>query len=181
MAQANVIAKVSSLSGEAFARDSSGNLRRLQPGDVIREGETVVAGNGAEVVLTLADGRSLVVSERQSVTVDAEVAAEVKPDASDSALAQKNGFEKIAAALQDGEDLDALLDAEAPAAGETGPGNEGHSFVEFLRIVEAVDPQSYSFGTGDRGVLNTVEGAPLMPRADAEAIVVYGPVTVDSP
>ena len=57
MAQANVIAKVSSLSGEAFARDSSGNLRRLQPGDVIREGETVVAGNGAEVVLTLADGR----------------------------------------------------------------------------------------------------------------------------
>ncbi|MDX9738561.1 MAG: retention module-containing protein, partial [Azonexus sp.] len=98
MAQANVIAKVSSLTGEAFARDASGNLRRLQSGDVIREGETVVAGNGAEVVLTLADGRSLVVSERQSVTVDAEVAAEVKPDASDSALAQKNGFEKIAAA-----------------------------------------------------------------------------------
>ena len=173
MAQANVIAKVSSLTGEAFARDASGNLRRLQSGDVIREGETVVAGNGAEVVLTLADGRSLVVSERQSVTVDAEVAAEVKPDASDSALAQKNGFEKIAAALQEGEDLDALLDAEAPAAGETGPGNEGHSFVEFLRIVETVDPQSYSFGTGGRGVLNAIEGVPLG--------VVYGPISVDSP
>ena len=40
MAQANVIAKVSSLTGEAFARDASGNLRRLQSGDVIREGET---------------------------------------------------------------------------------------------------------------------------------------------
>ncbi|MFV0370317.1 MAG: retention module-containing protein, partial [Azonexus sp.] len=151
MAQAAVIAQVSSLTGEAFARDASGNLRRLKAGDAIREGETVVAGNGAEVVLSLADGRSMVVGERQSVTVDAEVAAAVKPDAGDSAVAQKSGFQKIAAALQDGDDLDALLDEEAPAAGDTGPGNEGHSFVEFLRIVEMVDPQAYRFGTDDRG------------------------------
>lgn len=75
MAQAAVIAKVSSVTGEAYARDSAGNLRRLKAGDVIREGEVVVSGNGAQVVLALADGRSMVIAERQAVTLDAEVAA----------------------------------------------------------------------------------------------------------
>jgi T1SS-143 domain-containing protein len=163
MAQSTVIAKVSSVSGEAYARDSAGNSRRLKAGDVIREGETVVTANGGEVVLALADGRSMVVVERQSVTLDAEVAAQDKPDAADGGVASSEvGFEQLAGLIAEGGDLDALVEAEATAAGEGASGNEGHSFVEFLRVVETVSGQQYGFSTersapedtlqGDRGV-----------------------------
>lgn len=43
---AAVIARVGRITGEAFARDADGNLRRLKSGDAIREGEVVQAGQG---------------------------------------------------------------------------------------------------------------------------------------
>ena len=47
---AQIIAKVANLSGEAFLEGCRcGNSRRLKSGDVIREGETVVASEGALV------------------------------------------------------------------------------------------------------------------------------------
>ncbi|WP_298398844.1 retention module-containing protein [uncultured Azonexus sp.] len=180
MAQAAVIAKVSSVTGEAYARDSAGNLRRLKAGDVIREGEVVVSGNGAQVVLALADGRSMVIAERQAVTLDAEVAAQDKPDASDSAVARSEpGLDQLASVIADGGDLDALLDAEAPAAGEAASGNEGHSFVEFLRVVENVDGQQYGFATERNAPEDTFQGA-LLPEEEvpAEPITV---ISVDDP
>lgn len=61
MAQAQVIAKISSISGEAFARDASGKMRRLKVGDAVREGESVVASDGSLVTLKLADGREMAV------------------------------------------------------------------------------------------------------------------------
>ena len=100
MAQAQVVAQVSVLSGQAFARDSAGNMRRLKLGDAIREGESVVAADGAKVVLTLADGREINVRPGETARIDAEVAAAVKPDASDSAVVNnQDGFKKIASAL----------------------------------------------------------------------------------
>ncbi|HEX6735250.1 MAG TPA: retention module-containing protein, partial [Azonexus sp.] len=142
MAQAQVFAKVSSLSGEAYARNAEGRLRRLKVGDEIREGESVVTADGAQVVLQLADGRQLTVVPGDVVRVDAEVAAESKPDATDSAVANlPKAFSDITKALARGEDLDALL--ENPAAGAAGPSGEGHTFVEFARIVESVDSQSF--------------------------------------
>ncbi len=155
---AQVIAKVGKLSGEAFARDASGNVRRLKAGDVIREGETVVASDGAQVQLKMADGRELIVRSGESAKIDAEVAAEVKPDAADSSVANnQKGFQKIAKALTGEGDLDALL--EDPAVGAAGAGGgEGHSFIEFLRVVETVDPLAFQFGTGRGRVLDTIEG-----------------------
>ena len=61
MAQAQVVAHLSVLSGQAFVRDSAGNTRRLKLGDAIREGESVVAADGAKVVLALADGREMAI------------------------------------------------------------------------------------------------------------------------
>ncbi|MFV5215092.1 retention module-containing protein, partial [Azonexus caeni] len=145
---AAVIAKVLSINGEAFARDASGKLRPLKVGDVLHEGETVVSGNGAQVVLAMNDGRSVTVGAQQSVTLDAEVAALEKPDASDSALAHDGkALAPIAAVIAQGSDLDALLEEEATAAGEASAGNEGHGFVEFARIVETVGGQSYQYST----------------------------------
>ena len=161
MAQAPIIAKVSSLTGEAYARNAEGKLRRLKAGDEIREGESVVTADGARVVLQLADGRQLTVLPGDVVRVDAEVAAEFKPDATDSAVVNDpKNFRDITKALTQGEDLDALL--EAPAAGIAGPGGEGHTFVEFARIVESVGSQSYQF-----------------PGAMASAGEIFDPAVVD--
>ena len=158
MAQAQVIAQVSVLSGQAFARDSTGNARRLKLGDAIREGESVVAADGAKVVLTLADGREMNVRPGETVKIDSEVVAEIKPDASDSSVANNpQGFQKIVAALKSGSDLDSLLDEDAPAAGQAGQGgNEGHTFVELLRIVETVNPLAFQFGTTQFSPIGTM-------------------------
>ncbi|AXS79270.1 Ig-like domain-containing protein [Dechloromonas sp. HYN0024] len=163
MAQVQVVAQVSVLSGQAFARDGAGNMRRLKLGDAIHEGESVVAANGANVVLTLVDGREMTVPAGQTARIDAEVVASSLPDATDSAVANTpKGFEKIAQVLKSGGDLDSLLEEEAPAAGLIGQGgNEGHTFVELLRIVESVDPLAYQFGTERGRPLETIEGAPL--------------------
>ncbi|KAB2919080.1 MAG: retention module-containing protein, partial [Dechloromonas sp.] len=166
MAQAPIIAKVTSLSGEAYARNAEGRLRRLKAGDEIREGESVVTADGAQVVLQLADGRQLTVLPGDVVRIDAEVAAEFKPDASDSVVANDpKAFRKISEALARGEDLDALL--EDPAAGNAGPGSEGHTFVEFARIVETLDPLSYQFGTERNPGQETFDGGAANAEGDA--------------
>ncbi|MDP3537737.1 MAG: retention module-containing protein, partial [Azonexus sp.] len=171
MAQAQVIATVSSLSGQAFARDSAGKMRRLKAGDQIREGEAVVAADGSEVNLKLANGREITVRPGETARLDAEVAALVMPDAADSAIASnQKGFQTIAKALTSGGELDDLL--EDPAAGALGlGGNEGHSFVEFLRVVETVDPLAFQFGTERGRVLDTFNGAPLV-RGDIQQVSV---------
>ena len=171
MAQAQVIAKVSSLSGEAFARDSSGKMRRLKVGDVIREGESVVSADGGQVILQLADGRTMTVRPGEVAKIDAEVGAPIKPDAADSSLVNnQKGFQKIAKAITGGGDLDSLLEQEAPAAGAVGTGgNEGHSFVEFLRVVETVDPLAFQFGAGAARSLPSFDQAPLATNIDVTA------------
>ena len=95
MAQAQVVAQVSVLSGQAFARDSAGNMRRLKLGDAIREGESVVAADGAKVVLTLGDGRELDVRPGETARIDSEVAAPVKPDPTDSAIANDQVLRRL--------------------------------------------------------------------------------------
>ncbi|MCB4360670.1 retention module-containing protein [Quatrionicoccus australiensis] len=144
MSQTNVIARVISLSGEAFARDAAGKMRRLKVGDVVREGESVDAGNASQAILKLADGREISVRPGEVVRIDAEVAASIKPDAMDSALSSDGGgFKNVAKALNSGKSPDELIEEEEPAAGiPGGRGNEGHTFVELLRVAETVDRQS---------------------------------------
>ena len=162
MAQAQIIAKVSVLSGQAYAKDSAGNMRRLKVGDAIREGESVVAAQGANVVLALTDGREMNVRPGETARIDSEVSAAVRPDASDSALTNsKQDFQKITQALSSGSNLDDLLEDTAAGAGPQS-GNEGHTFVEFLRIVETVDPLAYQFATNRDRPLDTIEGPALI-------------------
>ncbi len=177
MAQAQIIARVTSLSGTAFARDGAGNTRRLKTGDVIREGETVSASDGSEAMLKLADGRDLAVRPGLPAKLDGEVAALIKPDATDSAVSGgKKGFQKLAKALSSGGNLDSLLDEDAPAAGGvTGGGNEGHTFIELLRIAESVGgANAYQFdAAGNRSGISGGSGAPILTTTFA--------LTVDAP
>ena len=180
MAQAQIIAKVSVLSGQAYAKDSAGNMRRLKVGDAIREGESVVAAQGANVVLALTDGREMNVRPGETARIDSEVSAAVRPDASDSALTNsKQDFQKITQALSSGSNLDDLLEDTAAGAGPQS-GNEGHTFVEFLRIVETVDPLAYQFATNRDRPLDTIEGAPLI-SGTSTTTTVPGVPTVSIP
>jgi hypothetical protein len=157
MAQSPVYAKVASLTGEAYARNAEGQLRLLKVGDLIREGETVLSKDGSQVILELSDGRQLAVVPGDVVRIDAEVAAEFKPDAGDSAItAQPKALNDISQALSRGESLDTLL--EDPAAGNTGPADQSHSFVELARIVEPVTPLAYEYATERGGELQPFNG-----------------------
>ena len=149
MAEALVIARVAALQGEVFARSAEGVVRRLKVGDPVREGDVITPGAGGRIELALQDGTTRLVRSGEQLTVDAEVAGEVKPDAADAALLAGNGqFERVIKAINEGGSLDELL--EETAAGEAGGVDGGSSFVRLLRIAENVDPLVFRFGSPDR-------------------------------
>ncbi|MBK8525200.1 MAG: retention module-containing protein [Betaproteobacteria bacterium] len=158
MAEALVIARVAAVQGEVFARSPEGKVRRLKVGDPVREGDVVTPGEGGRVELALADGTTRLVRSGEQLTVDAEVAAEVKPDARDAALAGVTDTDKVIKAIKEGASLDELL--EETAAGEAGGADGGSSFVRLVRISEAVSPLNFQFGSTDRA--NSDE----LPRSD---------------
>ena len=153
MARAQVIATVSNTSGEAYARNAAGKLRRLNAGDAVYEGESVVSSDGGQVVLHLADGRNMTVVSGEVARIDAEVGAQIKPDAGDSAVVKsKGGFDKIAKVLAGSGSLDALLDEAPTAAGAAAAeSNDGHSFIQFMRLFEHMEAvRTHAFGEGHR-------------------------------
>ena len=141
----SVVATVSELNGEAFARAEDGSLRVLMQGDAVYAGETVVTENGASIALDFGDGEFIQLGERQQVDIPETLTAgaEVELDAE----VMDPSVEAILAAL-DG-DGDLLEDLEAPAAGAEGaPDGGGSSFVQLSRIVETVDPLAFEFEQG---------------------------------
>ncbi len=148
MADRTPLARVSAIQGKAFARDQDGNLRQLHIGDVIYEGDVVVTGAGSRIDLATPDRHSLVLRANETLTVDAEVFATVKPDATDAALlGGARDVDRVIKAINEGGSLDALLDETAAGAGTPGGADGGPTFVRLLRIVENVDPLAFEFGT----------------------------------
>lgn len=150
MATEQVIATVSSIagSGSAQVRDADGNVRALNVGDEIRQGEVVITG-GSVVTLIFVDGTSLVLAEEEETQITDDIArtARVAPEASavDGAT-----VDEIIAALERGESLDDLLEATAAGAGAGGGADgEGGGFVMLSRIDEPTDPVAYAYGAFD--------------------------------
>ncbi len=170
------IANVVAITGTAFARNAEGELRELQPGDVLLEGETLITPEGSQVELQMTDGTPLLVADLPEMAITADLMASTAPTATEGAI-EADTVESIAQTLQDGGDLDALLDdtaagetsdidailqalegdgdildgQEETAAGLGGGGQgEGHDFVLLDRIEE---------GTPDPDGLGDVVGA----------------------
>jgi hypothetical protein len=159
MADRTPLARVSAIQGKAFARDQDGNLRQLHIGDVIYEGDVVVTGAGSRVDLATPDSHSLVLRANETLTVDAEVFATVKPDATDAALlGGARDVDRVIKAINEGGSLDALLDETAAGAGTPGGADGGPTFVRLLRIVENVDPLAFEFGTARTAPVDEVLG-----------------------
>ncbi|MCB1960829.1 MAG: retention module-containing protein, partial [Rhodocyclaceae bacterium] len=144
MATTQPIATVVAVTGEAFARNASGELRVLKAGDVLHEGEVVITRNGGHVELATSDGQLLEVQPNETVAMSVELSDTTRPTPEDAALGEAT-VERVIQALEgDGAIDDAI---EAPAAGVAGgEGGEGNSFVRLLRIFEDVVPLAFEFG-----------------------------------
>ena len=174
MAQANVVAKVVLVVGQAYAKSSNGSMRKLAVGDVIREGEQIVTSQGGRVELAFDDGTVRLARVNEPVHPDSFATL---PSESEQKPAELPGGDakRVVDALAQGRNLDDLL--EDPAAGlRTGGGRSdgGHDFVRLDRIVEPVTPLSFEFGTVDRSVEFPIGGLatdPLLNRNSAPDVL----------
>ncbi|MFP5401427.1 MAG: retention module-containing protein, partial [Gammaproteobacteria bacterium] len=140
---AEIIASVIAVTGSVFARDADGNVRALKPGDVLRQGDTVLTDQGGRVELVSAGGEPFELGEGQTLRISAEMSDDARPSSDEAELVQ-GSVEELMRALNEGGQIDELL--EEPAAGLSGgSGGEGNNFVRLLRIVEPVTPQDYEF------------------------------------
>src|SRR5690606_17426316 len=130
----DIIATVVSISGDVLARDAEGNLRSLNAGDALFEGESLVTPTGGRAELLMTGGESLEVGPEQAIKLTQDLSEAARPDQTDAQVAQ-GAIEQVIQALNEGENLDEIL--EAPAAGLAGGGGgEGSNFVRLLRISE---------------------------------------------
>jgi hypothetical protein len=164
------IATVLSISGQAWARDASGNLRELRVGDTLQEGETVVTSNGGGVQLDFGDNLDpTLIPGGEQVVMSPELDVEQPVEASEFAALDED-LEALLAALDDDTvDLLDVLDATAAGAGPGGAADGGHSFVRLARIVEDVNPLAFSFGMNALGGPPEEQGGAFV-LAEAEEV-----------
>ncbi|MDK9702155.1 MAG: retention module-containing protein, partial [Sulfuritalea sp.] len=167
----NVIGKVILVEGSVVAKGQDGTMRRLKLGDPVFEGEVIVTPANGRVELAFTDGTAYFLRDKETVTLDGMVFGGRTVDARDGALMPGRGGEldDIARAIEEGSSLDRLL--EETAAGRSsilGKADDGHSFVQLLRIAEAIDPLGYAFGSGDGARQDDVVGGETERNAEQD-------------
>ncbi len=163
------IATVTAISGQAWARDAAGNLRELDIGDTLQEGEVLVTAEGASVELDFADNLNpAVIQGEQEVTISADLADD-QAVTEEAASALDEDIEALLTAIEEGEgDLLVDLDPTAAGAGPGGSAEGGHGFVRLARIVEPLTPLSYEYGLGQFDEVEFPEDAFLAQAAEEE-------------
>jgi hypothetical protein len=140
VARALVIATASSVSGEAYVRNSAGKIRRLNAGDVVAEGDVVGTSEGGQVVLNWRDERGVTVVSGQPARMAADPVAALSMEA--PALAPP-GLEKPSpktirlAAAQVALPI-VPEDEPSPVVGEALANDGGHAMHKVDRIAEAL-------------------------------------------
>ena len=172
------VATVISVEGQAFARDPAGQMRPLKPGDVLREGDSIVTMPGGQVQLAFLDGHMLTLLPNETFKFTAETSPTSRPDVAEASLAAGDA-ERVIQALERGENIDDLLDPTA--AGLDGGGNNGGSdFVRLLRIVEGVSSQDFQFGTSaSRAGLSQQDDNDALAGLAASNTFNFAPVAAD--
>ncbi|MBI5109981.1 MAG: retention module-containing protein, partial [Rhodocyclales bacterium] len=159
---ANIIGKVASVEGQVFAKGQDGSVRQLRVGDPVFEGEVIqTPTTNGRVELAFNSGATYFLRDKESVTLDGMVFGGRLVDSKEAALMPgKSGeLEEISRAIAEGNSLERLL--EETSAGRPavfGRTDDGHSFVQLLRIAEGIDPLGYQFGGRDQGRIDEVQG-----------------------
>jgi len=144
---ANAVGKVVLLEGQAFVRGQDGSERALKVGDVVMEGEVIVTGPDSRVELAFEGGQSFLLREMETVTLDKSVLGIDLPEGHDAALLDRiSETAAITRAIAEGGSLDDLLE-ETAAGLDGGSGEDGHGFVQLLRIVEGLPAGAGEYGT----------------------------------
>ncbi|MDP3036250.1 MAG: retention module-containing protein, partial [Rhodocyclaceae bacterium] len=173
------LATISKVEGEVFIRGADGAMRAAKVGEQLSTLDTLLTKGGANAVLMLPNGQSMVVApegEYRLVVETSGVPADVAP-------AEGGGAEvaQVIEALEAGRDLSEEL--EAAAAGLTGGGADaGHSFVRLTRVSEATTPLAYEFpseGESELLPFNAPAGAAESAEATEPPPVDLEPVAVD--
>ncbi|MGQ0502555.1 MAG: retention module-containing protein [Panacagrimonas sp.] len=132
-----IIGTVQAIQGVVEVKGGNGKVRALLVGDVLHVGETILTTSGGTLVLQLADGGTATIGPGHVVALTPEMSATGFPGADEAQLASAD---KLTQAVLRGQgDLNKELD---PTAAGVIPGNEGHTFVQLLRIVENADSVS---------------------------------------
>ncbi|MCM8611038.1 MAG: retention module-containing protein, partial [Candidatus Accumulibacter sp.] len=185
MADLIPVARVSAIQGKAYIKQPDGSLRPLQVGDMIFEGDIIVAGSASRVELSTPDGRAVLLRANETLTMDGEVSAAIPPGRTEAALTSGVAeVSKVIQAITSGASLDDLLDETAAGTGTPGA-DGGPSFVRLLRIAENVDPLVFEFGTARGRVIEEAAGGAASAGEDLLALVetsraVSGTVTLDT-
>ncbi|MBU0750531.1 MAG: retention module-containing protein, partial [Gammaproteobacteria bacterium] len=155
--EGKVVGIVALVEGQVFARAADGTQRQLKVGDPVFEGDVLLTGADSRVELTFDNGNKFLLREKESVTLDSAVIGGELPDARDVALLGRvSESTDIARAIAEGSSLDQLLEETAANLGG-GAGTDGHGFVQLLRIVEALAPPDYQFGSSGLGRLDQLQ------------------------
>jgi hypothetical protein len=83
--QPTAVGVVSAAQGEVFAKGADGQMRRLNVGDTVFEGDVIITANGSSAEITAFTGSILNVAEQQTVSLDGQVVANA-PDATAGAI-----------------------------------------------------------------------------------------------
>ncbi|MEA1990065.1 MAG: retention module-containing protein, partial [Pseudomonadota bacterium] len=194
----NVIAIIMEIEGEVLAQNIAGELRLLDTGDKLYEGESIKTGANGFVVLQLNNEELVTIQGNQLIELNENVLADKEVDQADSI--QQQSIEEVLAILEAGGDLTEEL--EAPAAGVTGPGDAGGAMTLRLlslaesegaeyeesggvpivaRVVENVTPLEYSPDTfiAEAALEPTEIQAPLPVEENAVPIAVDDSASTD--
>ncbi|HEU4707828.1 MAG TPA: retention module-containing protein, partial [Methylophilaceae bacterium] len=145
---------VVSVTGEAFVVDPNGNKKLIKLGDTVQPGDTIITMPGVVVELQLVNGRTIEISGDETVKFTQDLVDIIQPDSSDSALDQAT-IQSVIQAIEDGRDINEVL--EETSAGFNAPisNNYGFSFVELLRIDEVLNRFNFQFDRFSEEISNT--------------------------
>ncbi len=156
------IASVVAVIGEAHVRNAKGELRAIKPGDVIFEGDTIITSANGRVELKSVEGRGLEIEPNQTVAITAELTEATRPQNQEASLGDAS-IDQVLATLEQGGDLNAVLEETAGGLDGGGNSNDGNNFVRLLRIQEGVDPLSFNFASTEAATINPYDGGTTEP------------------
>ncbi len=133
-----VIATIVEIQGEVLAQNTLGEVRLLDAGSKLYEGETIKTGVNGFVVLQLSGEEMVTIQSNQLVELTDNVLADKVVEQSDSI--QEQSIEEVLAILQSGGDLTEQLEAPA-AGGADATDNGGAMTLRLLSLAEAEGAQ----------------------------------------